>query len=81
MSARYEIFSACKQHARPQTNGVFTLPDSDSCTDADTDSCTEKVTIEVNRMELSSVLNRYRTHLSQPKSRSRSTGNTSEHYH
>ena len=53
-------------------------PTPNSYADADTDSCTKKVTMEVNRMAL---LNGYRTHLSQPSSLSRSTGNTSEHYH
>ena len=46
---------------------MFTLPDSDSHVDADTYSYTEKVTMDVNGMELRSVLNGYRTHLSRSR--------------
>ena len=58
--------------------GVFTLADSDSYADTDTDSCTEKAPIDINRLAPRSMLNGYRTHLSQPRSRLRSSGNTFE---
>ena len=60
---------------------VFTLPEYDSYGDANSDSCTEKVTIDGNGMPWWSVLNGYRTHLSQPRPRSRFSGNPSELYH
>ena len=58
------------------TNGLFTLPYSNS--HADTDNCTEKVAMGLNGMAPRLVLN---SHLSRSKSQSRSSGNTSEHYH
>ena len=60
-------------------NGVFALPDSDSY--AGTDSSTEKVTKDANGMTPRLVLNGYRTHLSQSRSQSRSSGSTSRQYH
>ena len=42
-------------------DGVFTLPYSDSYTDADNDSCSEKVTMDVNEMAPGSVVNGYFT--------------------
>ena len=60
---------------------MFILRDSDSYADANVDSCTEKVIMDVNGMAPRLVLNGCRTNLFQPRSQSRSSGNTSEHYH
>ena len=49
--------------------------------DVDTDSCTEKVTMNVTEIAPRSVLNGLTTHLSWPRSQSRSSGITYEHYH
>ena len=63
------------------TYDVFTMPDFYFCADADTENCTEKVTVDVDRIALRLVLNRYGNHLSWCGSQSRSSENTSEYYH
>ena len=62
----------CTGHFDPSPLWSVYIAPPDSDANGDTDSCTEKTTMGANGMALGVVLNGHRTHLSRPRSQSRS---------